>query len=163
MARRGELLPDLLQLLLRDRYFTRTPPKTAGREQYGENYVRSLLAHREARGARPEDVVRTATILTSISIVDAFHRFIFPRTKITELIISGGGARNPLLMAQIEAGLKGVRIRDSSEFGVSGEAKEAFAFAVLAYNTLRKRPANAPGATGARKAVVLGKVCYAGR
>ena len=163
MARRGELLPDLLQLLLRDRYFTRTPPKTAGREQYGENYVRSLLAHREARGARPEDVVRTATILTSLSIVDAFHRFIFPRTKITELIISGGGARNPLLMAQIEAGLKGVRIRDSSEFGVSGEAKEAFAFAVLAYNTLRKRPANAPGATGARKAVVLGKVCYAGR
>jgi anhydro-N-acetylmuramic acid kinase len=107
-------------------------------------------------------LIRTATILTALSILDAFHRFIEPKAKIGELIVSGGGARNPLLMAQIESGLKGVRVREAGELGVPGDAKEAYAFAVLACETLRRRSSNVPGATGARKAVVLGKVCYAG-
>lgn len=162
MAQSGTLLPGLLQHLLRDPFLKKAPPKTAGREQYGEEFVRSLLAHRDARDAKPENLVRTATIFTALSILDAFHRFVRPRAKISELIVSGGGARNPLLMAQIESGLRGVRLRESDEFGVPGDAKEAFAFAVLAYQTLRQRPANLPGATGAKKAVVLGKVCYAG-
>jgi anhydro-N-acetylmuramic acid kinase len=162
MARRGKLLPGLLQHLLQDKFLSKAPPKTAGREQYGEVFVRALLARREARGAKPEDLVRTATIFTALSILDAFHRFVAPRAKVTELIVSGGGARNPLLMAQIESGLRGVRLRESGEFGVAGDAKEAYAFAVLAYQTLRMRPSNVPGATGAKKAVVLGKVCYAG-
>ena len=166
MAGRGELLPGLLKSLLRDKYFLRPPPKTAGREQYGEKYVRSLLAHREARRAKAEDVVRTATILTALSILDAFHRFVTPlvtpRASIAELIVSGGGSHNPLLMAQIESGLRGVCVRASGELGVPEDAKEAFAFAVLAYQTLHRRPANVPGATGAKKPAVLGKVCYAG-
>jgi anhydro-N-acetylmuramic acid kinase len=124
--------------------------------------LRAILSHREARHARLEDVIRTATILTALSILDAFHRFIEPKTKIGELIVSGGGAHNPLLMAQLECGLNRVRVRTADELGVRGDAKEAFAFAVLACETLRKRHANVPGATGARKAVVLGKVCYAG-
>jgi anhydro-N-acetylmuramic acid kinase len=161
MAARGKLLPELLQSLLRDNYFSRRPPKTAGREQYGGAYVRSMLSHREARRAKSEDVVRTATILTALSILDAFHRFVAPRAKIDELIVSGGGARNPLLMAQLESGLAGVRVREAGELGVPGEAKEAFAFALLAHETLHRRAVNVPGATGARKAVVLGKVCYA--
>jgi anhydro-N-acetylmuramic acid kinase len=161
MAARGTLLPGLLRALLGDKYFSKLPPKTAGREQYGETYMHSLLSHRDARWARPEDVVRTATILTALSIVDAFHRFISPKTKIGELVVSGGGARNPLIMAQLESGLRVVRVRDAGELGVPSDAKEAFAFAVLACETIRRRPANVPGATGARKAVVLGKVCYA--
>jgi anhydro-N-acetylmuramic acid kinase len=120
-----------------------------------------LLAHGEARRAKPEDLIRTATILTALSIVDAFHRFISPKTKIGELVVSGGGARNPLLMAQIAAGLAGIKVRDAGELGVPADAKEAFAFAVLACETLRKRAANVPGATGAKRAVILGKVCYA--
>src|ERR1700722_5579624 len=162
MAAKGQLIPGLLQTLLRDKYFTKLPPKTAGREQYGEAYLRALLSHREVRRATLVDVIRTATILTALSILDAFYRFIEPRAKIGEIIVSGGGARNPLLMAQIESGLKGVRVREAGELGIPGEAKEAFAFAVLACETMRKRPANVPGATGAKKAVVLGKVCYAG-
>ena len=161
MASKGEPLPGLLYAMLRDIYFSEPPPKTAGREQYGEKYVHSLLSMKDAREARPEDVIRTATILTALSIVDAFHRFIEPNAKIGELIVSGGGAHNPLLMAQIESGLSGVRVRVAGELGVSGDAKEAFAFAVLACETLRRQPANVPGATGAKKAVVLGKVCYA--
>ena len=84
MAARGKLLPRLLDQLLRDKYFLKPPPKTAGREQYGENYLRRVLAHREARRARPQDVIRTATILTALSIVDAFHRYVLPRTKVGE-------------------------------------------------------------------------------
>src|SRR5580692_1371791 len=161
MAAKGKLLPGLLQTSLRDKYFSKLPPKTAGREQYGEGYLRALLSHRQARHANPEDVVRTATILTALSILDAFHHFIGTKAKIGELIVSGGGAHNPLLMAQIESGLNGVRVREAGELGVPGDAKEAFAFAVLACETLRKRPANVSGATGAKKGVVLGKVCYA--
>jgi anhydro-N-acetylmuramic acid kinase len=162
MAQRGTVLPELLAALLRDKYFLKSPPKTAGREQYGDAYVQQLLAHRESKRARPEDVIHTATILTALSIVDAFHRFISPRAEISELIVSGGGARNPLLMAQITAALPGVRLRKSDDLSVPGDAKEAYAFAVLAWETLHRRPANVPGATGASKAVVLGKVCYAG-
>jgi anhydro-N-acetylmuramic acid kinase len=161
MAAKGKLLHGLLQTLLRDKYFSTFPPKTAGREQYGERYLRAILSHREARRANPEDVIRTATILTALSILDAFHHFIGTKAEIGELIVSGGGAHNPLLMAQIESGLNGVRVRGAGELGVPGDAKEAFAFAVLACETLRRRPANVPGATGAKKGVVLGKVCYA--
>ena len=162
MAAKGKLLPGLLQTLLRDNYLSKLPPKTAGREQYGEEYLRALLSHRDARHANAEDVIRTATILTALSILDAFHHLIAPRAKIGELIVSGGGTHNPVLMAQIESGLAGIRVREAGELGVPGDAKEAFAFAVLACETLGKRPANVPGATGAKKAVVLGKVCYAG-
>jgi anhydro-N-acetylmuramic acid kinase len=162
MAAKGNLLPQLLQSMLREKYFSRQPPKTSGREQYGEGYVRQLLSHEEARRAKPEDLIRTATILTALSIVDAFHRFIAPKAKIGELIVSGGGAHNPLLMAQLQSGLGEIRVREAGDLGVSGDAKEAFAFAMLACETLRKLPANVPGATGAKKAVVLGKVCYAG-
>jgi anhydro-N-acetylmuramic acid kinase len=161
MAAKGKLLRGLLQSLMRDNYFEKLPPKTAGREQYGNSYVRTLLSHREARRAKPEDLIRTATILTALSILDAFHRFIAPKAKIAELIVSGGGAHNPLLMAQLQSGLSAVRVREAEELGVPGDAKEAFAFAVLACQTLRRLPANVPGATGARKAAVLGKVCYA--
>lgn len=161
MARRGTLLPGVLDELLRDPYFAKQPPKTAGREQYGEKYVREILAHPEARAARPEDVIHTATILTALSIVDAIRRHVLPQVKVAELIVSGGGAHNPLLMRHMEEGLTGIRVRTSDELGVPGDAKEAFAFALLAHETLQRRPANVPGATGAKRAVILGKVCYA--
>jgi anhydro-N-acetylmuramic acid kinase len=163
MAAEGSLLPGLLESLLHDKYFSRVPPKTAGREQYGEAYLHVLLSHREARSARPKDVIRTATILTALSILDAFHHFVTPQAKIDEMIVSGGGAHNPLLMAQLESGLDGVRVRQAGELGVPADAKEAFAFAVLAHETIHRRPANVPGATGAKRAVVLGKVCYGRR
>jgi anhydro-N-acetylmuramic acid kinase len=160
IARRGNVLPRLLAELMRDDYFLRPPPKTAGREQYGEAHVHRVLGHRDARRARAEDVIQTATILTALSIVDAFHRFVLPRTRIAELIVSGGGAHNPLLMAQIEAALPKIRVRTSRELGVPEDAKEAYAFALLGWETLHRRPANVPRATGARRPVVLGKVCY---
>jgi anhydro-N-acetylmuramic acid kinase len=163
MAGRGTLLPRLSAELMRGKFFLKPPPKSAGREQYGEDYIRRVLAHREARRANPEDVIRTVTGVTGLSILHAFSHFVFPRTKVKELIVSGGGAHNPFLMAVLAAAFEeDLRIRESAEFGVPGDAKEAYAFALLGWETLHRRPANVPGATGARKAVVLGKVCYAG-
>ena len=160
IARRGRLLPELLDELFADRYFRQPPPKTAGREQFGETYCRRLLAWGRRQKARPADLVRTATVLAALSVVDAFHRFIVPRAKIQQLIVSGGGARNPLVMAQIRAALPGIEILGSADLGVPEDAKEAFAFAILAYETYHGRPANLPGATGARHPAILGKICY---
>lgn len=162
MGGRGNLLPALLEILMRDEYFRKAPPKTAGREQYGESFLRRVLEHPDARVASAQDLVHTATILTALSIVAAFHRFVLPRAKVAELILSGGGAHNPLLVAQIEAALPEIRLRTSGELGVPEDAKEAFAFALLARRTMQRRPSNVPGATGAKRPAILGKVCYAG-
>jgi len=161
IAARGRMIPALLDSLLRDEYFRLPPPKSTGRERYGEEYVRRLIARRAARGASHADLIRTATLLTALSIVDAMNRWARPKAKIGEIIVSGGGAHNPLLMAQLAAALGGIRVISSTEFGVPGDAKEAFAFALLAWETLHRRPSNVPGATGARHAAILGKICYA--
>jgi anhydro-N-acetylmuramic acid kinase len=161
MGREGCLLPPLLDELLADPYFRRPPPKSAGREQYGESYARRFLVWGRSHRTRPADLVRTATMLTALSIADAFHRWILPRSRIQQLIVSGGGAHNPLIMAQIEAALPGMEILSSRHLGVPEDAKEAFAFAILAYETFHGRAANLPGATGARRPAILGKVCHA--
>ena len=161
IATRGRMIPALLDSLLRDEYFRLPPPKSTGRERYGEQYVRRLIARRAARGASHADLIRTATLLTALSIVDAMNRWARPKAKIGEIIVSGGGAHNPLLMAQLAAALGGIRVISSTEVGVPGDAKEAFAFALLAWETLHRRPSNVPGATGARHPAILGKICYA--
>ena len=104
------------------------------------------------------DVVRTATVFTSLSIADAFRRFILDRGKIDEMIVAGGGAKNPLLMAELAALLPQLNIIPAEQFGVSAEAKEAFAFAVLAYEAYHGRANNLPSATRAKRGVVMGKL-----
>lgn len=158
LARRGRLLPELLAALLTDPYYRRRPPKTAGREQYGRAFVERILAWGRRKGARPEDLLRTATLLTPLSILDALHRWALPRFAVHDLVLSGGGAHNPLVAAQLQAGLRGVRMVPSGRWGVPEDAKEAFAFAVLAYESFHGRPANLPHATGARHPAVLGKL-----
>ena len=163
LARRGRLLLPLLNELLFDPYFSLKPPKTAGREQFGEAFVSRILRWGRAHRAHPEDLIRTATLLTAFTIISSFHRHILPRIRgrISQLIVSGGGAHNPLLMAQLAAGLAGIELLTSADLGLPEDAKEAFAFAILAYETFHRRPANLPSATGARHPAILGKVSYA--
>ena len=161
MARKGRPLPELLDRLLADPYFRRPPPKTAGREQFGAEYVRRIVAWGRKHRSRPEDLLRTATELTAASIVNALQRWVAPRMPVSQLIVSGGGVRNPLLMGILSSGLSGTRVLSSNELGVSADAKEAFAFALLANETVNHRPANLPSATGARRPAILGKICYA--
>jgi anhydro-N-acetylmuramic acid kinase len=161
LARTGQAIPALLDKLLADDYFKQKPPKSAGREQYGAAYVERFLAWGRKHRTPPEDLIRTATLLTALSIADAWNRFIRPRADIRQLIVSGGGTRNPLLMALITGMLAGVRVNTSDQLGVPSDAKEAIAFAILAYETWHRRPSNLPAATGARGPAILGKVCYA--
>ncbi len=157
MALKGRTIPELLARLMREKYLRTKPPKTAGREQFGRAYVERLLAWGKRHHGEPVDLLRTAAVFTSFSIADAFRRFILPRAQVRELIVAGGGTRNPLIMAQLAAALPGIEISPSGRFGVPAEAKEAFAFAVLAYEAYHGRVNNLPSATGARRAVVMGK------
>lgn len=158
VALSGRTIPELLVRLMREPYLRKKPPKSTGRELFGQEYAQTLLTWGKRHFAGAEDLIRTATIFTSLSIADAFRRFILPRTRVEELIVSGGGAHNPLMMAQLAASLPGIEVVPASRFGVPPEAKEAFGFALLAYESYHGRPGNLPSATGAKHAAVLGKI-----
>jgi anhydro-N-acetylmuramic acid kinase len=165
IAARGEPIERVLQQLLRNPFFRQKPPKTAGREQFGREFVRDLL--RLCRRADDHDVLATATAFTARSIAIAVRKFVLPLVepplRFREFVVSGGGTNNLTLMRMIReelAPLK-MRVRTTDDFGLPSQAKEAVAFAMLAYQTWRHLPSNIPSATGAERPAVLGKVSYA--
>lgn len=158
IALSGHTIAAVLAQLMREPYLRRKPPKTAGREQFGCDYAERIRAWGKKHRAEPADLVRTATVFTSLSIAEAFRRFIFGHGKIDELIVAGGGAKNPLLMAELAALLPELEIVPAETFGISAEAKEAFAFAVLAYEAYHGRANNLPSATGASHGVIMGNL-----
>jgi anhydro-N-acetylmuramic acid kinase len=157
----GRAIPGLIDELMKDSYLLVKPPKSTGREYYGTEYFRRVLELGKRYKASREDLIRSVTIFTPLSVVDALNRFVRPKMKFGQLIVSGGGARNPLIMGQLAALLPGVEVLPSSRLGVPEEAKEALAFALMAYETVHRRAGNVFTATGARGPAVLGKVCYA--
>jgi len=156
----GRTIQELLVRMMREPYLRKKPPKSTGRELFGTAYAEMILSWGRHHHAGNADVVRTATVFTPLSIADAFRRFIIPRVQVHELIVAGGGARNPLMMAQLAASLPGIEVVPASRFGVPVEAKEAFGFALLAYETYHGRPSNVPSATGAKHPAVLGKIVH---
>ncbi len=160
-AAQGIARETVLRQLLRHSYFRRRPPKSAGREEFGQSFVSQFLGR--MRGASRADKVRTATELTVRSITDAFRRYILPRAGIREVIVGGGGARNRFLLQRLREAQPGLQFVLSGELGIDEKAKEAFAFAVLAYQTWHGRTGTLPGATGARRAVILGAITPAGK
>jgi anhydro-N-acetylmuramic acid kinase len=161
LAAQGRSFPAVLDELLRDPYLTMSPPKSTGREYFGRAYTDRVIALGRRHRAKPNDLIRAATIFTALSIVDALNRFVLPKHKIHQLIVSGGGAKNPLIVGQISAALPPIAIVSSSRLGVPEDAKEAYAFALLAYETFHQRPSNIPSATGAHRPAILGKISYA--
>jgi anhydro-N-acetylmuramic acid kinase len=167
IAATGKAHDGVVQKLLRGKFFRARPPKTAGREEFGREFVQAFLA---SCGRIPkQDIVATATALTAHSIATAIGRFVLPpvspQRKILpprEMILAGGGAKNRTLVAMLARELDrvNVRLRFSDEFGLPSTAKEAVAFAVLAYETWHRRPSNLPSATGAKRPAVLGKISY---
>jgi anhydro-N-acetylmuramic acid kinase len=162
IAARGRVLEDALRWALARPFFRRPPPRTAGREEFGREFVAQFLRH--CRGARREDVVATATDLTARSVLGSIKLVIgkTSRNTFSDYLVSGGGARNHTLMRSLAAELAplGLRIRTTDQLGLPSEAKEAVAFAVLAYQTWHRQPGNVPSATGARHAAVLGKISF---
>jgi anhydro-N-acetylmuramic acid kinase len=153
-ARQGRVDSALLAELLAHPYFARRPPKSTGRELFGAAFVDSLWP----RVPRPEDLIATLTEFTAASIERSYEEWLAPRGRVEEVILGGGGARNPALVAALRRRLDPAPLLHSEAFGLSSDAKEAIAFALLGYETLRTRPANVPTATGAERAVVLGKI-----
>jgi anhydro-N-acetylmuramic acid kinase len=171
VAASGRALDGVVAQLVRANFFRRKPPRTAGREEFGREYVAQFL--QLCRGAANADVVATATALTARSIADAVKRFVLPRFAASAgrkhrghdvtMIVSGGGAKNPTLMAMLRRELAplGTSVQFSDAFGLPAEAKEALAFALLAHQTWCRKPGNVPSATGAKRPAILGKISYA--
>jgi anhydro-N-acetylmuramic acid kinase len=149
IAAQGSVDRALLDRLLADPYYRKKPPKSAGREQYGADFVARLTQ----TGLPLPDLISTATVLTAATVARAVAPF-----APEELIVSGGGAHNPQILAHLTAYLPGVAMATSADYGIGVDAKEAIAFAILAYQTWRRRPSNLPSATGARRPVVLGNL-----
>lgn len=170
-------------------YLRRIPPKTTGREEFGEMFLREFLINGRRLKLNEADLVATATAFTAGSIADAYRRFVFPKLKPAQasqlqIILGGGGAKNPTLVRMLSErvgrvtpcappsgsrdGAHGVtrptgsptaaRILSHDDFGMDSSAKEPLAFAILAHETLLGHPGNVPSVTGARRAVVLGKI-----
>jgi anhydro-N-acetylmuramic acid kinase len=171
VARSGKMLSGVVEEILKEGYFSALPPKSCGREQFGEAFVSRFIAMcRKAGGRedRDEDVVATATALTAASVVDAYRRFVWrhvgqaaPLSPV-EFVVAGGGTKNNVLMGMLRDGLEPlkVKVRLMEELGVAAQAKEAVAFALLAWLSWNGLPGNVPAATGASRAVVLGKVTH---
>jgi len=164
LAARGKVLESVLAAELRNPYYKLKPPRTAGREQFGREYAAKFLSLCKRHGANPEDVLATATALTAETIAESYKQFALPkmRGRGVDYIVSGGGARNATLMSMLAQRLEpmGCKLTSSETFGLPAEAKEAAAFALLAWQTWHRLPGNVPAATGATKPVILGQVTY---
>jgi len=165
LAARGKILERVLKRALNNPYFQITPPRTAGREQFGREYAEKFLKMCRRHSKDSHDALATATALTAESIAISYRRFVSPRMKkqAVDFIVSGGGAKNRALMAMLVSQLEpaGCTVTTSAELGMPVEAKEAMAFALLAWHTWNRLPGNVPSATGAKRATILGQVTYA--
>jgi len=153
IAAAGRVNRPLLEELARDPYYRRKPPKSAGREQYGVEFVDRL----KRSGLPLEELTATATVLTALTVATGVRQAA-ARGASADLIVSGGGVHNPAILAHLASLLPEVRIASSADYGIDPDAKEAIAFALLAHETWRGRASNLPSATGARRAVVLGTI-----
>ena len=164
IAARGRVLEPVLAAMLRNPYFRLKPPKSAGREEFGREYSAKFLSACRGVSRRPEDSIATATALTAETIAWSFKEFVWPAMKgaPVDYIVSGGGARNSTLMRMLADRLEplGCVLATTERFGMPAEAKEAAAFALLAWATWNRLPGNVPSATGAKQLAVLGQIAF---
>ena len=167
IAARGKVLDGVVAKLMQASYFSAPPPKSCGREEFGEAFVTRFIALCEREGARKQDILATAIAFTTETILDAYRHFCLPhlgqRARTTELFAAGGGTRNAILMRRLHEGFStlNVRVTTTEEAGIATEAKEAAAFALMGWLTWHGLPGNVPSATGATRPVVLGKITLA--
>ena len=166
-AARGKVSEKLLAGCMAHPFLRRRPPKTTGREEFGDLFVREFLSRAKNMRLAQADIVATATAFTATSIADAYKRYVFlklaPKSVFKlQIILGGGGAKNPILRQMLEERIGDGEILTHDDFGIPDSAKEALAFAILAHETLHGRPSNVPSATGAHRAVVLGNIIPGG-
>lgn len=156
IAASGTVNKEMLDKLMNHPYIFVCPPKTTGREDFGEEYVCTLLER--YKHLRYEDIVATLTAFTAETIIDSYKKHVLPKVNLKKVIIGGGGAHNKTLIKFIQDGLKGIKVLTQEEVGYSSDAKEAIAFAILGNETLNGRGSNVPSATGAKENVILGNI-----
>lgn len=163
LALKGHDIAPISSLLLKEPYLYQPPPKSTGREYFGKDYAQRIIQLGRKYRANTNDLIRIATWFTMVSVRLALELFVLPKTTVHQLIVSGGGAKNPLIYSILSEHYRHnhIEVLKSSDFGIPVDAKEAFAFALLAYETFHRRPANLPSATGARGPAILGKISYA--
>lgn len=164
VAASGRVLESVLRTNMQHPFFRAAPPKSAGREEFGSDFAAHFLAECRREKGKSEDAVATATALTAESIAYAYRRFVATRfgAAPVDYILSGGGAKNRTLFTMLEARLTplGCTLTSSEASGIRVEAKEAIAFALLAYQTMHHLPGNLPSATGATRPAILGRITY---
>ncbi|WP_339207258.1 anhydro-N-acetylmuramic acid kinase [Paenibacillus sp. FSL K6-3182] len=162
IAASGQVIDELLKWMQQDEYYTMPLPKSTGRERFGQQYVAQIIEWMEANNWKAEDVIATATHLTAWSIVDSYEQYIAPQHQAQQLLIGGGGSYNKTLLRDLQqlfAPYK-VQVLTQEDIGGNSDAKEAIAFAVLAYYTMKRLPNNIPLVTGASQPVVMGKISW---
>ena len=153
----GTVSEAVVKRLMADPYFSRLPPKSTGREVYGDAFARAFIQETAALGMSLDDRVATATAFTAESIAAAYRDFILGGTDIAAVLVAGGGALNPTLLGMIRERLPaGITVTTTAAYGVPDQAREAMAFAVIGHQSLMGRPGNLPAVTGAGHPVVLG-------
>ncbi|MFY9269775.1 MAG: anhydro-N-acetylmuramic acid kinase, partial [Candidatus Manganitrophaceae bacterium] len=158
MARRGKVDPILLSELMRHPFIRRAPPKSTGREVFGREMIAAILQTTRRKGLTSEDLIATATAFTASAISENIRRFVLNQGGLDEVIVGGGGVRNPVLMNRLADLLAPIPVKSFEAVGHESRAIEAMTFALLAYQTWEGRPGNIPSVTGARHPVVLGKI-----
>jgi anhydro-N-acetylmuramic acid kinase len=158
IAGKGISNDDLLTELLNHPFINLDPPKTTGREAFGRYFAKSLIEQAKSKGIYGSDLVATVTEFTARSIYENYKKFILPSYDISEILVCGGGAHNETLMNLLNVLFYPINVCEVDNFGLSSDAKEAIAFAVLANETIHGNPSNVPSATGATRPVVLGKI-----
>jgi len=159
IAAKGNVSEELLNVLMQDAYFLRTPPKSTGREVYGCDFTKKFLQLTEAKGLSFEDSVATATAFTAESIARSYRDFVLPGSSIAKVLVCGGGALNITLLRMIQERLpEGIEVTTTNSYGIPDQAREAMAFAVIGHESLMGRSGNLPVVTGAAAPVVLGVV-----
>lgn len=156
-ARRGTADPRLVSWMMSHPYIKAKPPKSTGREDFGAAYVREL--RRQGSSIADDDLLATATEFTARSVFEQYKRFVHRHHRVDEVLVSGGGVHNRFLMERLQSCFGDIPVRPTTAAGYSVDAKEALLFAVLAYWTAMGRPSNLPRVSGAKRSVILGKIC----
>jgi anhydro-N-acetylmuramic acid kinase len=158
-AEGGEIDETLLREALADPFFLQPPPRSTGRERFGADFLAGWFADAEARGLSEADLLVTAAVLSATTVAQAIEQFVAPAMdEPGHVYASGGGTRNPVLMAALAAALDPIELKTTAELGLDVAAKEAAAFAVLAYESMHRRAGSLPAVTGAAHPVVLGSI-----
>lgn len=157
VAMKGRVLQGLMAWMMSHPYFDQHPPKSTGREVFGKPFVEEIL--KRTRGVRKQDIIATVTEFTALTIFDQYNRFVGSRMVPDEILVSGGGAHNKAIIEGLDHYFDRAKVKPIEDIGFSSDAKEAICFAVLANETMSEHPANVPSVTGAKRPVVLGKIC----